>query len=57
MSIVIDANILAIWYSTLGETEDYLMALERQRFCALIEEPKTQERIMAMLQTGKPVRN
>jgi len=38
-------------------TEDYLMALERQRFCALIEEPKTQERIMAMLQTGKPVRN
>ena len=38
-------------------TEDYLMALERQRFCALLEQPKTQERIMAMLQTGKPVRN
>jgi 3-hydroxyacyl-CoA dehydrogenase len=33
------------------------MALERQRFCALLEHPKTQERIMGMLQTGKPVRN
>ena len=29
MSIVIDDNILAIWYSTLGETEDYLMAISR----------------------------
>ena len=38
-------------------TEEYLMALERQRFCALLEHPKTQERIMGMLQTGKPVRN
>jgi 3-hydroxyacyl-CoA dehydrogenase len=38
-------------------TEDYLMALERQRFCALLEQPKTQERIAGMLQTGKPVRN
>ena len=27
------------------------------RFCALLEHPKTQERIMGMLQTGKPVRN
>ena len=38
-------------------TEDYLMTLERQHFCALLEHPKTQERIMGMLQTGKPVRN
>jgi 3-hydroxyacyl-CoA dehydrogenase len=38
-------------------TEDYLMALERKHFCSLLEHPKTQERIMGMLQTGKPVRN
>ena len=38
-------------------SEDYLMALERQHFCALLDHPKTQERIMGMLQTGKPVRN
>jgi 3-hydroxyacyl-CoA dehydrogenase len=37
--------------------EEYLMTLERERFCALLEHPKTQERIMGMLQTGKPVRN
>ncbi|HSQ73399.1 MAG TPA: enoyl-CoA hydratase/isomerase family protein, partial [Rubrivivax sp.] len=37
--------------------EDYLMAMERERFCALLDHPKTQERIMGMLQTGKPVRN
>ena len=38
-------------------TEEYLMAMERERFCALLEHPKSQERIMGMLQTGKPVRN
>ena len=38
-------------------TEEYLMALERKHFCALLDHPKTQERIMGMLQTGKPVRN
>jgi 3-hydroxyacyl-CoA dehydrogenase len=38
-------------------TEEYLMARERRHFCALLEHPKTQERIMGMLQTGKPVRN
>ena len=38
-------------------SEDYLMALERKNFCALLDHPKTQERIMGMLQTGKPVRN
>ncbi|MEX8512964.1 MAG: 3-hydroxyacyl-CoA dehydrogenase/enoyl-CoA hydratase family protein [Leptothrix ochracea] len=38
-------------------TEAYLMALERKHFCALLDHPKTQERIMGMLSTGKPVRN
>ena len=38
-------------------SEDYVMTLERERFCALLEHPKSQERIMGMLQTGKPVRN
>ena len=37
--------------------EEYLMALERKHFCALLEHPKSQERIMGMLSTGKPVRN
>ncbi len=37
--------------------EDYLMALERKHFCGLLSHPKTQERIMGMLSTGKPVRN
>ena len=38
-------------------TEAYLMTLERKAFCSLIVHPKTQERIMGMLSTGKPVRN
>jgi len=38
-------------------TEEYLMALERKAFCSLLEHPKTQERIMGMMSTGKPVRN
>ncbi|PKO45384.1 MAG: 3-hydroxyacyl-CoA dehydrogenase [Betaproteobacteria bacterium HGW-Betaproteobacteria-3] len=38
-------------------TEEYLMTLERRAFCALLEHPKTQERIMGMMSTGKPVRN
>ena len=38
-------------------TEEYLMTLERDRFCGLLDHPKSQERIMGMLQTGKPVRN
>jgi 3-hydroxyacyl-CoA dehydrogenase len=38
-------------------SEEYLMAIERRHFCSLLEHPKTQERIMGMLQTGKPVRN
>ena len=38
-------------------TEEYLMAIERKHFCGLLDHPKTQERILGMLQTGKPVRN
>ncbi|RZL09985.1 MAG: 3-hydroxyacyl-CoA dehydrogenase/enoyl-CoA hydratase family protein [Rubrivivax sp.] len=38
-------------------TEEYLMALERKHFCTLLDNPKTQERIMGMMSTGKPVRN
>ncbi len=38
-------------------TEEYLMTLERQAFCALLTNAKTQERIMGMMATGKPVRN
>ena len=38
-------------------TEEYLHAMERDRFCSLLDHPKSQERIMGMLQTGKPVRN
>ncbi|MDP3193461.1 3-hydroxyacyl-CoA dehydrogenase/enoyl-CoA hydratase family protein [Rhodoferax sp.] len=37
--------------------EDYLMTLERQAFGTLLGNPKTQERIMGMMQSGKPVRN
>jgi 3-hydroxyacyl-CoA dehydrogenase len=43
-------------YGTLV-TEEYLHALERKHFCTLLDNPKTQERIMGMLSTGKPVRN
>ena len=38
-------------------SEEYVMTLERNAFCALIVHPKTQERILGMLSTGKPVRN
>ena len=45
----VDANTLV--------TEEYLMTLERQAFGALVQHKKTQERILGMLSTGKPVRN
>lgn len=45
----VDANTLV--------NEEYLMTLERRAFCALVQHPKTQERILGMLSTGKPVRN
>jgi len=38
-------------------TEEYVMTLERKAFCSLLEHPKTQERIMGMMSTGKPLRN
>ena len=38
-------------------SEEYLFKLEREAFCGLIVQPKTQERILAMLSTGKPLRN
>ncbi len=37
--------------------EAWIMGLEHQAFVALLDSPKTQERIMGMMQTGKPVRN
>ncbi|WP_353234685.1 3-hydroxyacyl-CoA dehydrogenase NAD-binding domain-containing protein [Diaphorobacter ruginosibacter] len=37
--------------------ERYLMKLERKAFTHLIAHPKTHERILGMLNTGKPVRN
>jgi 3-hydroxyacyl-CoA dehydrogenase len=33
------------------------MTLERKAFCSLLTNEKTQERIMGMMSTGKPVRN
>jgi 3-hydroxyacyl-CoA dehydrogenase len=45
----VDANTLV--------TEEYLMTLERRAFCELVQHPKTQERILALLNTGKPLRN
>ncbi|AEK60370.1 3-hydroxyacyl-CoA dehydrogenase/enoyl-CoA hydratase family protein [Collimonas fungivorans] len=37
--------------------EQWLLDLERKAFVELLNNPKTQERIMGMMQTGKPVRN
>jgi 3-hydroxyacyl-CoA dehydrogenase len=37
--------------------EAYLMTLERKAFCSLLTHPKTQARIMAMMNTGKPLHN
>lgn len=38
-------------------SEQYILDLEREAFVSLMGEPKTQERIAHMLQTGKPLRN
>jgi 3-hydroxyacyl-CoA dehydrogenase len=38
-------------------SEQYLLDLEREGFLSLCGEKKTQERIAAMLKTGKPLRN
>jgi 3-hydroxyacyl-CoA dehydrogenase len=37
--------------------EAWLMRLERQAFLRFLEHPKTHERVLAMMQQGKPVRN
>ncbi len=37
--------------------EQWLLDLERKYFLQLVAHPKSQERMMGMLQTGKPVRN
>ena len=37
--------------------EQWLLDLEREHFTRLVANPKSQERMMGMLQTGKPVRN
>jgi 3-hydroxyacyl-CoA dehydrogenase len=37
--------------------EQWVLDLERKSFMELLNNPKTQERIMGMMQTGKPVRN
>ena len=38
-------------------SEQYLLDIEREAFLSLCGEPKTQERMMHMLKTGKPLRN
>jgi 3-hydroxyacyl-CoA dehydrogenase len=38
-------------------SEQYLLDLEREAFLSLCGNRKTQERIQAMLKTGKPLRN
>lgn len=42
---------------TVQVSEQYLLDLEREAFVSLCGERKTQERIAAMLKTGKPLRN
>jgi 3-hydroxyacyl-CoA dehydrogenase len=37
--------------------ENWLLAVERQLFVALLQNPQTQARIQHMLETGKPLRN
>lgn len=37
--------------------EAWILALERKHFKRLLQHPKTQERIIGMMQSGKPVRN
>ncbi|MFN7569968.1 MAG: 3-hydroxyacyl-CoA dehydrogenase/enoyl-CoA hydratase family protein [Betaproteobacteria bacterium] len=37
--------------------EQWLLDLERKYFAQLVNHPKSQERMMGMMQTGKPVRN
>jgi 3-hydroxyacyl-CoA dehydrogenase len=43
--------------STAQADEQWLLDLERKFFMQLVNHPKSQERMMGMMQTGKPVRN
>jgi 3-hydroxyacyl-CoA dehydrogenase len=43
--------------STAQADEQWLLDLERNFFMQLVNHPKSQERMMGMMQTGKPVRN
>jgi 3-hydroxyacyl-CoA dehydrogenase len=38
-------------------SEQWLLDMECKAFLELLNHPKSQERIMGMMQTGKPVRN
>jgi 3-hydroxyacyl-CoA dehydrogenase len=38
-------------------SEQYILDLEREAFLSLCGEEKTQQRMWAILQTGKPLRN
>ena len=38
-------------------TEEYLLDLEREVFLSLLGQPKTQERVIGLLKTNRPVRN
>jgi 3-hydroxyacyl-CoA dehydrogenase len=38
-------------------SEEYILDLEREAFLSLCGEAKTQERMWALLNTGKPLRN
>lgn len=38
-------------------SEDYLLKLERENFIPLLNQPKTQERVVHLLKTKKPLRN
>ncbi|AXF84657.1 putative 3-hydroxyacyl-CoA dehydrogenase [Ephemeroptericola cinctiostellae] len=53
------ANILTAGGVEAGTPVDeaWLLKLERKNFLEALSHPKTQERIMGMLSTGKPVRN
>jgi 3-hydroxyacyl-CoA dehydrogenase len=43
--------------ATAQVDEQWLLDLERKFFMTLVNNPKSQERMMGMMQTGKPVRN
>jgi 3-hydroxyacyl-CoA dehydrogenase len=53
------AHVLSGGRISAGQTvsEQDLLDLERDAFLSLLGQPKTQERIQAMLKTGKPLRN